>query len=446
MGQSNNREQRAVLVIDRDTFGAEHLQEHLVKGGYRVYAAGTLDEALKVVREKSVVVALLVLGRQSFDPGRCSQRLQRISSVGKIPVIVILERFSEDIVVSALKSGAADYLVQPVDFLELIRRIGVYARLDEIHVGDDEAKMPGIHDIESPVSKKGLLARVRLKLLDIVQFRFRTDEFLEHRYEKLTRLGIGSFGEVWKIRDLANEAANIFVAKIPISKKLDPKIKKEARILRMLAGHAAVPDVHEVLEANKKSVLVQEYVEGKTLQEVMERELEDAEIKSIIFQLVDVVAHAHDLGVIHRDIKPGNVMVKPDGTIKLLDFGAAKELKGTSMSDTVIGSRPYMSPEQIMGQSQRRSDVWALGVIMYVLYTGLLPFYHEVEKVLMDMILEIPAAPPSKHRAGLDPGIERIILKCLEKNPKERYSDAGTLKKALNAIFPDKDNNVLPLF
>jgi len=349
-------------------------------------------------------------------------------------------------VASALRAGAADYLVQPIDSRELVRRTGVYARLDEIRADNGGSEIAALKGIDPLSPGKGLINRIRSGLTDLLESRFGDGDFLEHRYEKVARLGIGSFGEVWKVKTLLNDPPNVFVAKIPISKKLNPKIEKEARILRMLAGHDAVPEVHEVITVMKKSVLIQEYVEGKVLQDVIERELEDNEVESVVIQLVDVVAHAHNLGIIHRDIKPGNVMVKPDGTIKLLDFGAAKELRETSISDTVTGSRPYMAPEQIMGKSQRRSDVWALGVVMYVLYTGTFPFYHEVEKVLMDMILEVPPDPPSKYREDIDPEIERIILKCLEKSPEKRYPDGAALKSALSPLFPDRENSIVPLF
>ncbi len=275
---------------------------------------------------------------------------------------------------------------------------------------------------------------------------FSASELLDYRYEKMARLGIGSFGEVWKVRDMLKDPPEIFVAKIPLDKKLNPKIEKEARILRNLAGHAGVPVVREVIDVKNKRVLIQEFVQGKTLFEVIERELEEKEVESAVIQLTRVVAHAHDIGIIHRDIKPGNVMVKPDGAIKLLDFGAAKELKEKEMSDTVTGSRPYMSPEQIMGKSQRRSDVWALGVVMFVLYTGMLPFYHDVEKVLMDMILELPSPSPSKFNENIDPGIERIILKCLEKSVENRYLDAGALREDITATFPGYGENILPLY
>ena len=139
-------------------------------------------------------------------------------------------------------------------------------------------------------------------------------------------------------------------------------------------------------------------------------------------------------------------MVRPDGIIKLLDFGAAKELKEKEFSATVTGSRPYMSPEQIMGRSQKRSDVWALGVVMYVLYTGMFPFYHEVEKVLMDMILEYPPSPPRKFNEALDPKIEQIILKCLVKNPENRYLDAGALREEITNSFPGYGATILQLY
>ena len=140
-------------------------------------------------------------------------------------------------------------------------------------------------------------------------------ELMGRRYEKLDRLGIGSFGEVWKIKDVTKDPPEIFVAKIPLNKKLNAKIEKEAHILRRLAGHEGVPKVYEMIEIKSKSVLIQEFILGKTLYEVIERELEEKEVESVVIQLIDVVAHAHDIGIIHRDIKPGNVMVRPDGRV-----------------------------------------------------------------------------------------------------------------------------------
>jgi CheY-like chemotaxis protein len=446
MDRRHHRERSPVLVIDSDRSGAETLKNLLVEGGFQVYTAGTFEEALTVVKEKKVAVALWVLGRPDFDPESLIKSLQQGKDDGMIPVIVILESFSEELVAAAIRAGAADYLTRPLDAQELTRRTGVHARLEEYRGGDNETDTPVLRKTEPPSSRKGFISRLLNGLPGLITSRFNTDELLGQRYEKIARLGIGSFGEVWKVRDAAAVNPAIFVAKIPLSKKLNAKIEKEARILERLAGHAIVPEVCEVIEEKSKKVLIMEFVEGKTLFEVIERELEEKEVESVMIQLMDGVAYAHDMGIIHRDIKPENVMVRPDGTIKLLDFGAAKELKEREMSDTVTGSRPYMSPEQIMGKSQRRSDVWALGVVMYVLYTGMFPFYHDVEKVLMDMILELPPPLPSKSNEDIDPEIEKVILRCLEKNLKNRYPNAGALQDVIIALFPDYGENILLLY
>ena len=554
MDGNKDREKRAILIIDNDRAGAARLRSLLNENAYQVYTAGTLKEAQMLAEEKSVIVALLAIGRSGLDPGRIIKNLKRAKDDVQIPVIVILESFVEDLVASALKAGAVDYLTWPVDSQELARRTGVHARLKEDHssvteslesyeehfgvsdvglfftskggellecnealvkmlgydrkdellqrnveetiyfnpkerkrfrkaieekgmvkdfrvtfrrkggdplsilisgqvVRNDDGGIVGyrgknipLMELDPTFSRKGLLKGLLPRLSGGFYSLFSATELLGQRYEKVDRLGIGSFGEVWKVRNIEKDPPDVYVAKIPLSKKLNAKFEKEARILSRLAGHVNIPKVNEVIKIKDKRVLIQEFVQGKTLNEVIERELDEKEVESVMAQLFDVVAHAHDMGIIHRDIKPENVMVKPDGVIKLLDFGAAKELKDKEMSDTVTGSRPFMSPEQIMGKSQRRSDVWALGVVMYVLYTGMFPFYHDVEKVLMDMILEVPPSPPSKFNQKLDPEIERIILKCLEKTPENRYPDARALQNDITGSFPNYGKNILPLF
>ncbi len=436
MDWTKDREKRAILIIDSDRSGTERLKSLLNKNAYRVYTAGTLKEALVIAEENKIDMALLAMGRPDLDLERLIKGMKRGKDAGKVPVIVILETFVEDFAASALRAGAVDFLTCPLDSQELTKRIGVHTRMGNITLPDPE-----------PVSiSKRLLIRLLPRLFRDLYSRSNESEFLGLRYKKVARLGTGSFGEVWKVRDVVKDPPEIFVAKIPLSKKLNAKFEKEAHILRLLASHEGVPKVRDVIEVKNKRILILEFIIGKTLYEVIERELDEKEVESVVIQLVDVVAHAHDIGIIHRDIKPGNIMVKPDGAIKLLDFGAAKELKEKEMSNTVTGSRPFMSPEQIMGKSQRRSDVWALGVVMYVLYTGMFPFYHDVEKVLMDMILEVPPSPPSKFNEELNPEIERIILKCLEKNPENRYPDARALKEDITGSFPNYGKNILPLY
>lgn len=356
---------RVVLVIDSDPAGGARLKRILNKYGYRVYTAVNLKEARRMLAEKKKIdVALFSL--KGFD--LAPEQIIKNFNLEK-PVIVILERFSEEVAASALKAGAVEFLAHPVDSKELIKRLEVCVRM-----ADDGGYERLRIDVCAPMEKDGDASRFRKRIFRGLYPKSAEKELLDYGYQKLDRLGIGSFGEVWKIKDVTKDPPKIFVAKIPLNKKFNAKFEEEAYILTKLAGHKGVPKVFDMIEIKNKSALIQEFISGKTLYEVIERELEEAEIESVVIQLADVVAHSHDIGIIHRDIKPGNVMVQPDGTIKLLDFGAAKELREKEVSDTVTGSRPYMAPEQIMGKSQKRSDVWALGVVMYVLYTGMFPF------------------------------------------------------------------------
>jgi PAS domain S-box-containing protein len=291
-----------------------------------------------------------------------------------------------------------------------------------------------------PADRGGLLQRLLARLFPRrgdVPSSPKVRDLIAARFEKVERLGMGSYGEIWRVREfVGGEGAPIYVAKIPRSKKLNSQIQREAAICELLKEHPNAVTVVEVVEDRGRLVLVQEFVAGPTLRELLERPLWEAERASIALQVIDIVAHAHRHRIVHRDIKPENIIVRPDGVVKLLDYGAAKELKDRDVSSTMVGSRPFMAPEQIMGESQIASDVWALGVIMYALYTEHLPFYHDNEKVLMDMILTLEPEPPRTLEPGIPVALEEIILKCLEKDPRARYPDADAVKDALLERFP----------
>ncbi|MGQ9688756.1 MAG: protein kinase domain-containing protein [Desulfobaccales bacterium] len=257
------------------------------------------------------------------------------------------------------------------------------------------------------------------------------------RYEKIKKLGQGSFGEVWLVRDTEEiEGPREYVAKIPLIRAATAKFRQEAEICRRLAPHPGIVKLIDTVEDDDKLVLIQEYLSGRTLEDLLTEELPRELVESLILQLIEVVAHAHKHRIMHRDIKPGNIMVQPDGTLKLLDFGAAKILKDKDISGTMVGSRPFMAPEQIMGKSEIRSDIWAIGVIMYLLYAEELPFYSEVEKLLIDQILEKEPTPPRHLNPDIPKALEAIILKCLEKDVKKRYPSALALKADLLKHFP----------
>ncbi|MGA9755523.1 MAG: protein kinase, partial [Desulfobaccales bacterium] len=257
------------------------------------------------------------------------------------------------------------------------------------------------------------------------------------RYEKIKKLGQGNFGEVWLVVDTeAMDPERRYVAKIPFLKAANAKFRKEAAICQKLDSHPGVARMIETLEDDGKLIIIQEYVEGPTLGDLLDQELPRPLVERIILQLIDVVAHAHKNRIMHRDIKPNNIIIQPNGNLKLLDFGAAKMLGEKEISATMVGSRPFMAPEQIMGQSERRSDIWAIGVLMYLLYTGELPFYREVEKLLIDQILEQEPIPPREENPEIPPALEAVILKCLKKKLEERYVSAVALRGDLLRQFP----------
>ena len=263
-----------------------------------------------------------------------------------------------------------------------------------------------------------------------------TAELIAGKYEKVQELGIGRFGVVYKVRDVfALEPDHFYVIKIPTSKDYSQRFLREGRILKKLEGHPAATHLMEMVKYDDRLILVQEFVEGEPLDNRLERPMTDEQRGRIVLQLVDVVAFAHERNIIHRDIKPANILIESDGSIKLLDFGIAKELQADPHSGTAVGTKPFMAPEQIMGKSEKRSDLWALGVLMYQLHTGHLPFYDDVEKEMMDKILEAEPVPPREYNEEIDPAIEAVILKLLQKDPNRRYQSAQELLVELKQIY-----------
>jgi PAS domain S-box-containing protein len=321
-------------------------------------------------------------------------------------------------------------------------RVITYADLD-LDLSDHPAHLPAhIASLSGRPSRKKSLLNLISRLLPFagnILSVLKLTELLGGRYEKVRKLGQGSYGEVWLVLDTEAVAQDLYyVAKIPFSRGYNKMFRREAGICQKLAPHPGAVRLVDSLEEGGRFIMIQEYIQGLTLQDLLEEgELPDPFKERLILKLLDVVAHAHQLQIMHRDIKPNNILVGPHDTVKLLDYGAAKELKDRDISATMVGSRPYMAPEQIMGRSQRRSDVWALGVIMYLLYTGLLPFYDDLEKTLIDLILESEPAPPHAENPDIHPALEAIILKCLEKNVDLRYPDAQALEQDLLLQFPD---------
>ncbi|MBI2956055.1 MAG: protein kinase, partial [Acidobacteria bacterium] len=250
-------------------------------------------------------------------------------------------------------------------------------------------------------------------------------------FEILALIGAGGMGEVYRARDLhlerdADESAR-------------KRFRKEALALSKL-NHPNIATVHDFDTQQGVDFLVMEYVAGTSLAEKLAAgPLPEKEVARLGQQLADGLAAAHEQNVVHRDLKPSNLRLTPDARLKILDFGLAKLLRpapdeavtADSLTEShlgVAGTLPYMSPEQLRGEPvDARTDIYAAGCVLYELATGHRPFQEKLSTTLTDAILHQPAPPPARLQPSLSPELERIILKCLEKDPENRYQSAKEL-------------------
>lgn len=257
---------------------------------------------------------------------------------------------------------------------------------------------------------------------------------ISDRWEKIRKLGEGGFGIVWLVQEIGGK--KVAVAKTPHSADLNIKVLRSAAILKRLVHHPNIVHLIEIVKDSGKLVLIQEYVEGPTLQQLLDYNLSTTDREGYFLQLVAVVSYAHKHKILHRDIKPENILINKTGQLKLLDFGIAKDLSWQSASGGSEGTVNYMPPEQFEGKSCIASDVWALGVILYIFTTNVAPYSQLNDQYPQDIETMVSSRPPSKLVAGVKPELDTIIMRCLQKDLNLRYANATELQSDLHKVFP----------
>jgi TolB-like protein len=260
-------------------------------------------------------------------------------------------------------------------------------------------------------------------------------------YRILEKIGSGGMGEVYKAEDTKlrrTVALKFLPPELTRDSEARERFIQEAQAASAL-DHPNICTIHEIDQiAEGQIFMVMAYYDGETLEEkIRDREIKVDEAMDIAFQVACGLAKAHGHGIVHRDIKPANVMITHDGAVKILDFGLAK-LRGVSKltkEASTLGTVHYMSPEQALGKEvDPRSDIWSLGVVLYEMLAGRPPFGGDYEQAVVYSILNETPPKIRPQRPEVPPELERIVERCLEKEPDKRYQYANEVTADLRTV------------
>lgn len=250
-------------------------------------------------------------------------------------------------------------------------------------------------------------------------------------YRLTQRLGSGGMGDVYKAYNAAlNRTAAV---KILHQKEMGERFKNEAYI-QSSVNHPNIARLYEYLVTGETACIIMEFIEGDPLDVYLHRKgkLGNEETENIVKQIAAALAHLHSKEILHRDIKPQNFKVQPNGTITMLDFGIAKNKYTPKLTQQgyMVGTTEYMAPEQFRQQVEKKSDLWSLGVMVYELVTAHMPFSADNTFAMRVKIEKADYTKPRILMPGLSPKLNTIIEKCLQVNPANRFS-ASDVEKLL---------------
>lgn len=486
--------QARILIVDDGAENREVLRRRLEREGHAVEAAENGRRALELVALRSFDLVLLDVLMPELDGYAVLDALKGSPATRDIPVIMISALDELEGIVRCIERGAEDYLHKPFDPVLLRARIN--ASLEKKRLRDQEVEYlrevnrvieaaaaveggryrPGsLAEVTRRDDELGHLARVFDNMAQQIKAReerlrdrvrdlrqeiewarrdsretetaldggnLRSGETFAQRYEIIAVMGRGGMGTVYRAKDLELEeevAIKTLRPEFVSDKTLLARFKDEIRLARRLTD-ASIVRTHDFGEWSGVCFLTMECVEGITVRELIDTRgrLGVSATLAIAAQLAHSLAVAHAHGVIHRDIKPQNLLVDEAGVLKVMDFGVAR-LAERSTANTeaglVLGTPAYMPPEQLMGEPvDARSDLYAAGVVLYECLTGQLPFNAGSVISLVAKLLKEDARPPQEVNPEIPPALSALVLRLLAKRPEDRVQTAVDLGLQLAAL------------
>ncbi|HEY6784195.1 MAG TPA: protein kinase [Gemmatimonadales bacterium] len=483
-----------VLVVDDEAGNRDLLGRRLQREGYAVVSAGGGREALDVVTREAVDVVLLDVMMPDLDGLAVLERLKADPATRDLPVIMISALDDLGAIARCIEAGALDYLPKPFEPVilrarlaaslaekrfrdqerDLVRALGVVtAAASAVEAGayqagqlgtlaqrpDAVGRLARVMDrmatgvVERESSLRGRLERLRTE----IGHARKTQEVVSHdhedrlaagdtfggRYRIEAVLGRGGMGTVYRGRDTELDetvAIKTLRPELVADDESRERFKDEIRLTRRIT-HRNVVRTHDFGESGGLWYITMEFVEGLTVRQLLDARgtLGVESALAIGSQLAESLGVAHATGVIHRDIKPQNLLLDPEGVLKVMDFGVARLARGATARHTqaglIVGTPAYMSPEQLTGEEvDARSDLYSAGVVLFELLTGRLPLDGATVMALFAKVLSEDAPRPSSLVAGVPPGLDELVAQLLAKRPEDRIESATVMLERLQAL------------
>ena len=404
-----------LLVVDDNEMNRDMLSRRLERAGYHVQTAVDGASALDLLAAEPIDLVLLDVEMPGLSGLDVLREVRKTRTSLQLPILMATARSDSQDVVEALEAGANDYVIKPLDFPIVLARVGAQLRLRP-------ASAPGAE--ASPAAETG------------------PGSLLAGKYRLGALIGSGAFGSVYRARhvDLARDVAvKVLLTAARSSPDALARFQREGIAACRVKHPNAVAVTDFGVTADGAAFLVMELLEGHSLHDEMKQVGHFAAPRAaeILTPLCAALAEAHAAGIVHRDIKPGNVFLQRNlrgETVKVLDFGIAKMVDedaragNLTVDGGILGTPAYMAPERFRGEAiDGASDVYSVGVMLYQMLVGRLPFPPDSELMAVVMMHLHRQPPPLREvDPAIAPEIERIVLSALRKDPRQR-PDIGTL-------------------